>query len=211
MEQIGFLVDGFNLYHSVLALKAKERICTKWLNVGALCRSYAHLFGSEASITDIRYFTALPTHLDEKYPGKLHRHATYMECLEDAGVRVVYGRFKQKEVKCTRCNTLFIKYEEKETDVSIAVHLIDMLGKEEISSAVLMTGDTDLKPAVMMGKNLFPEKEILFAFPYYRKTKDLSEIAEKSFMIGKKQYIRYQFPNPVQLQDGRKIEKPITW
>lgn len=74
-----------------------------------------------------------------------------------------------------------------------------------------MSGDTDLSPAVSKCQMLFPNKRIIFAFPYARKNKELSKMAPGSFSIGRKQYIRYQFPNPVVLKNGYKVYKPSTW
>ena len=121
------------------------------------------------------------------------------------------GRFKEKDVFCTKCRSVFLKHEEKETDVAIAVTLVELLFTDKCDTAVIMSGDTDLSPAVAKSKMLFADKKILFAFPYARKNKELFKLAPGSFSISQKQYIRHQFPNPVILKDGSKIYKPSTW
>jgi uncharacterized LabA/DUF88 family protein len=211
MNRVIFLVDGFNLYHSVVRLKRDTGYCTKWLDLYSLCHSYLHLFRKDAELVDIRYFSALPYHLSSAAPGKITRHQKYLSCLRDSGVTIELGRFKEKEVFCTKCRSVFLKHEEKETDVAIAVTLLELLFTGVCDTAVIVSGDTDLSPAVAKCQTLFPGKTIVFSFPYARKNKELSKLAPGSFSIGRKQYIRHQFPNPVILKDGRELYKPSTW
>jgi len=211
MNRIAFLIDGFNLYHSVLRLKTDTHICTKWLDIYSLCKSYISLFGPKAELTSVYYFSALPHYLSSTDPDKINRHQKYISCLRDSGIIVELGRFKEKEVLCKKCGCIFLKHEEKETDVAIGVTLSKLLFKDECETAIIMSGDTDLSAAVKRLQPIFLDKKILFAFPYARKNKELSKLAPNSFSIGKKQYIRHQFPNPVTLKDGTIINKPLSW
>jgi len=63
MKKIIFLVDGFNIYHSILRLSRDTGYCTKWLDIASLCKSYIHLFGKDAELQSIYYFTAIPYYL----------------------------------------------------------------------------------------------------------------------------------------------------
>ncbi len=211
MNKVIFLVDGFNIYHSILQLKRVTGYSTKWLDLSSLCNSYTYLFGKDSKLESIYYFSALPHYLSPKNPDKIKRHQNYIDCLQSSGIKVELGRFKEKEIVCKKCHTLFFKYEEKETDVAIAVKLIEAFFSNACDTAVIVSGDTDLSPAVRKCQLLFPKKKIIFAFPYARKNRELSTLAPGSFTIGQKQYIRYQFPNPVELEDGSKIFKPSSW
>jgi len=211
MNRVAFLIDGFNLYHSVLRLMRDTGFCTKWLDLHSLCRSYLPLFGKDTTLVSVHYFSALPHHLTSTQPDKVNRHQKYLSCLKDSGVTVELGRFKEKDVFCTKCRSVFLKHEEKETDVNIAVTLAELLFTDKCDTAVIVSGDTDLSPAVAKWQPLFPKKKILFAFPYARKNKELLKLAPGSFSMSQKQYIRHQFPNPVILKDGNKIYKPSTW
>jgi uncharacterized LabA/DUF88 family protein len=62
----------------------------------------------------------------------------------------------------------FDRYEEKETDVAIASKLFEVLTNGACDTAVLVTRDTDLVPALGTAQRLFPNACILFAFPYGR-------------------------------------------
>jgi hypothetical protein len=93
----------------------------------------------------------------------------------------------------------------------MAVKLLELFLRDACDTTVIVSGDTDLSPAVPTCKDLFPGKTVAFAFPYARKNKELANLAPGSFSISKKQYIRYQFPNPVILANGKKVSKPSTW
>lgn len=211
MNRVTFLIDGFNLYHSILRLKRDTGYCTKWLDVSSLCNSYIHLFGKDAILQSIYHFTTLPNYLSSRDPDKIERHKKYVACLESTGIHIEYGRFKEKDVYCDKCRNMIIKHEEKETDVGIAVKLMEVLFTNSCDTVVIMSGDTDLSPAVRRCQILFPDKKILFAFPYARKNKELSSLASGSFSISSKQYIRCQLPNPFTLANGEEIDKPVSW
>ena len=213
MNRTVFLVDGFNLYHSLIdAQKDSGGKSAKWLNLKQLCSSYlhnaAHASSSRAEIENIYYFSASPTHRNE---DKIVRHSLYMRCLRASGINIQLGRFKQKTVHCSRCNRDFIAHEEKETDVAIAVKLFEICHLDQCDTVILMTGDTDLSPAVVTCKRLFPSKLIFFAFPYKRSNTELAKIAPESFSIKLRSCRNCQFPDPYILSDGTHLRKPAMW
>lgn len=213
MNRTIFLVDGLNLYHSLVEAH-HDRNCgsTKWLDLKKLCCSYLPLAGQvggkRAELEHIYYFSASPTHLGQ---GKIDRHALYMRCLRASGVGVELGRFKKKTVSCKSCNQVFFTHEEKETDVAIATKLFEVCHLDRCDTVILMTGDTDLAPAIVTCKRLFPNKPILFAFPYKRTNTELAKIAPESFSIKLRTCVKCQFPDPVVLPDGTEIKKPDVW
>ncbi len=211
MNRVTFLIDGFNLYHSTLDFRRYTGKSVKWLNLRSLCASYIHMFGKDARLEAIYYFSAPPYYLTGKDPNKIKRYDTYLSCLRGTGINLELARFKAKEVFCDRCNTWIIKHEEKETDVAIAVKTMELFIKRTTDTVAIMSGDTDLVPLVRTCRSVFPDKRILFVFPYARKNKELTDLAPGSFSIRKKQYIKHQFPNPVVLPDGREIYKPAEW
>ncbi|MFH1504445.1 MAG: NYN domain-containing protein [Candidatus Omnitrophota bacterium] len=211
MNRVIFLIDGFNVYQSILSLKRSIGYRAKWLNLHSLCKSYLSLFGKDAAFQDIYYFSALAHYLSAKYPAKVSKHENYIACLKSLGINIELGRFKEKDVFCDRCKSTILKHEEKETDVAIGVKLLEILFTDSCDSVVIMSGDTDLSPAVRRSTKLFPNKKIIFAFPFARKNKELLSLAPGSFSISKKQYVRHQLPNPVILADEKEIYKPSSW
>lgn len=212
INRVIFLVDGFNIYHSVInASEDLSGASTKWLNIQSLCASYLQHIGRNANLAKTYYFSALAKHLLYRDPGVVGRHEDYIKCLQSKGVVDQLGEFKPKRVRCKLCGRHFTKYEEKETDVAIGSKLMEIFFSNDCDTAVLVTGDTDIAPAVKDAKRLFPDKQILSLFPYRRKNKDLAKLVDRSFKIKKNAYLRHQFPDPVILPDGTTIYKPQSW
>ena len=57
-----FLVDGFNLHHSL-----------RWLDLTALCSSLVHALPGRCEVAGIVYFSALARHMDASRPGTVAR------------------------------------------------------------------------------------------------------------------------------------------
>jgi uncharacterized LabA/DUF88 family protein len=211
-NRVVFLVDGFNVYHS-----AKEAAVdlggtsTLWLDLHSLLSSYSSVFGRDAVLSDIYYFSALAKHIDSKRPGTTKKHQDYIDCLKSTGVKVRLGRFKYKTIWCGGCKKNNVHYEEKETDVALSLTIMELFHRDSCDTVALVTGDTDLAPAVRMAADVFPEKGICFAFPYKRKNKELNAITDKSFLIRKERYAAHQFSDPYTGVPGRTIYKPARW
>jgi len=213
MNRTVFLVDGFNLYHSLIEAQCDTQgTTTKWLDLNRLCVSYLSIAGrlatERADLEQIYYFSASPTHRSQV---KQDRHTLYMKCLRATGVTVELGRFKYKNLFCPKCRSNFVAHEEKETDVAIATRLFEICQSDQADTIILMTGDTDLAPAVRTCKRLYPSKLIFFAFPYKRTNVELKGIAPESFSIKLRSCLRHQFPDPLVLSDGTPLRKPTDW
>lgn len=211
MNQTTFLVDGFNLYHSVVSLQNDKSISSKWLDIKRLCQSHLYLIGKDAKLTDIFYFSALAYHLAQNDPDKIQRHRKYIACLEEIGLHIQLAKFKKKFYFCDQCNARNKRHEEKETDVAIASKIFELFYNDDCDTIVLVTGDTDLRPAVITAKQLFPDKAIIFAFPYKRKNNELSQIAPGSFKLSPTSYSHCVLPDPFVLKNGQTIYKPKDW
>lgn len=213
MNRTIFLVDGFNLYHSLVQAQLDAGgTSAKWLNLKSLCCAFLPLVGrvsgERAFPERIYYFSAPPIHRSQ---GKQDRHTLYVRCLRATGINVELGRFKSKTRNCPLCQKKLTMHEEKETDVAIAARLFEICHSDEAESIVLVTGDTDLAPAIRTCKRLFPAKFILFAFPYRRTNSELVAIAPESFSIKRRSCLRHQFADPLVLPDGTSVAKPANW
>ena len=211
MNRITFLIDGFNLYHSLIdASDDLNGQSTKWLNISSLCRSYLSMLGKN-KLESIYYFTAIPEHYSDTEPGKIERQAKYNRCLKTTEIIIEKGKFKPRHIKCKLCHMDFIRHEEKETDVAIATKLLELAYSNLLDTVILVTGDTDLIPAVKCFQKYFTNKIILFAFPYRRMNEEIKVLCPDSFRIKRNQYLKHQFDNPFVLSDGTKINKPDSW
>lgn len=231
--RVSFLVDGFNLYHSV---KSAERHTQagplRWLDVHGLCSTLLRsTFGPGASLEGVYYFSALAKHLEAWKPDVVRRHRTFISALESKGVQVSLANFKRKDryevlsrcrlrvepfrkwwrIPVPRIRLSFRTHEEKETDVAIACKLLELLHRNQCDTAVLLTGDTDIAPAIRTAQQLFPRATVCVAFPFDRHNRDLERQASKSLKIGAALYQRHQLPPTIQLKSGRLIAKPASW
>jgi hypothetical protein len=207
-NRVCFLVDGFNVYHSVVAALQRNRgQSLKWLDLAGLCASYMSSFGRDATLERIFYFSA-PAHFSR---GKAERHATYVEVLQNSGLAVQLGRFKEKDVRCPHCKASFKRHEEKETDVAIAVKMLELLHIDACDTIALMTGDTDIAPAIRTAKTIFPDKQVWMIFPFERVNEELRQLVRGHIKIKAKAYASHQLPNPVRTADARLIWKPAGW
>lgn len=213
--RVSFLVDGLNLYHS---LKEVERISkgrVRWLDLRRLCASYLHAVrsavGERVELGAVHYFSAIANHLTTRNPAAVDQQAAYVSVLQETGVDLTLSRFKQKEVSCPRCGSRFIRYEEKETDVAIGMRLMEIAARGESEIVVLISGDTDLVPAIRAAKRFSPNLTIGVAFPFLRHNAELKAVADFTFSVGQKDIQRAQLPAAVTLSDGRTILKPVGW
>ena len=156
MIPVSFYIDGFNLYHALLKLR-DDRV--KWLDLAALCGRL--IAPKTETISQIYYFSAYADWL----PEQMSRHQEYVKALEARGVTCVLGHFKRKDRKCFSCGATWIAHEEKETDVSIGITLLNDAYRDRFARAYLVTRDSDLMPAVRMVRAEFPKKEIIAVAP----------------------------------------------
>jgi len=153
------------------------------------------------------FFTALA----KWSQSKREKHQLLIRALQSVGVTTIYGKFKEQEITCSRCHRTFPKFVEKKTDVNIATHLFKSAFKDQFDKAYLVSGDSDLVPAVSAVKELFPQKIVEAIFPMNRASRDLRRICNYSQKIRTHHLNQCIFPDPVVLQDGTSLSCPINW
>lgn len=180
-----FFIDGFNLYHALLRLRRPH---LKWLDLRALM--IRQTSKSEA-ISSIYYFSAYANWL----PGPKRRHQQYVSALQASDVTVILGSFKDKDRFCSHCKSTTVGHEEKETDVNIALCMLNEAYKDSYDRAYLVSRDSDLKPAIAMIRAEFPQKEIIVvAPPHAGHSTDLLRVANGKRKISSDQVEQCLFP-----------------
>ena len=210
-NRVTFLIDGFNVYHSIKDGDKSDTQSLRWLDVMSLCRSCVPVLGSDATFENAWYFSAYAEFLRPSKPQVVNRHRTYVAALENSGVKVSLGRFKEKDVWCSACRNSTSVHEEKETDVAIAAKMFEVLHTDACDTVVLVSGDTDLIPAIRTVQRLFSDKEVVVAFPDKRTNAQLRQAVPFSFKIRRKRYEQNQFPENIMLATGRVLKKPTGW
>ena len=155
MRVIAF-IDGFNLYHAIHDLRKHHH---KWVDLWQLCSIFCP--PPDLDLHQVFYFTAFATWR----PASYKRHRDYVAALRSRGVTPVVGRFKEKDRGCFACGKTWTDHEEKETDVNLAVFLLDLAYQDAYDRALLISGDSDLVPAVRLVKSRFPGKSFRVIAP----------------------------------------------
>jgi uncharacterized LabA/DUF88 family protein len=194
MIPVCFYIDGFNLYHALLKFKDDK---VKWLDLELLCHRI--VAPKTELIEKIYYFSALADWL----PDPMSRHVEYVRALTARKVICVMGHFKKKDRECHNCHSTWTAHEEKETDVSIGITLLNDAYKNRFERAYLVTRDSDLMPAVQMVRAEFPKKEIVaVAPPLVGHSNDLIAVCNAKRKISPTQVRDCLLPKKVLNPDG---------
>lgn len=93
----------------------------------------------------------------------------------------------------------------------MAIKLLELVYTDACDAVLLMTGDTDLVPAVRTARHAPTQEDIRLALPYRRHNRELRRMAPNSLRIGKERFAKYQFSDPYVKSDGRRLAKPSHW
>lgn len=209
--RVACLVDGFNVYHSLcesIEEGAPRKI--KWLDLKSLCESHLSAFNSkDAHLTDLFYFTSLAVYRTDA--TAVVRHKSYIKALQTTGFQVIYGIFKDKTVRCeARCGSEYIAHVEKQTDVNIALKILELFHLDKCDACLIVSGDGDLLNAVNTAKKLFPSKILAVAFPFNRWNAELSRAANIRIKLETADYNTHILSDPI-TEASRIIHMPREW
>jgi len=210
-----FLIDGFNLYHSVDEYFSETGNMAKWLDVEGLCRSLlpsmARDLGERMELASVYYFTARNSHLQRRDGSRVQRQAIYLKALAATEVTIVHGAFKKVSRKCHECGAVYSGHEEKKTGVAIACKALELCFSSEVDAIVLVTGDTDQVPPFEYIGSQFPTIHRIIAFPRGRENRELSRVADIDYTFDGSSYSSNQLPQTIPLSSGKEITKPSVW
>lgn len=202
MNRISVFIDGFNLYHALNDNPSYHKY--KWLNLEKLSKCF--IFPKD-TIGEIFYFTSYVTW----NPQKLIRHQIYVKALQLVGVTPVFGAFRMKDAKCRICHKLYKIPEEKQTDVNIAIKLFQTATVDSWDKAFIISGDSDLIPAIKAIKETFPTKQINVILPIGRRAEELKQVTDFHMKIKQKHLQTCQFDNVIKIDANNTLTRPATW
>lgn len=141
------------------------------------------------------------------------RQAVYLDALASycPKVRRVEGRFQERTRSCRECGARWIGYEEKETDVNIAVALVEDAVRDAYDTALLISADSDLRPAIGTVRRLRPDKRIVAVFPPRRNAVGLIAAVDAYIRIGSGKIRNAQLPAKIVTAGGITLERPEHW
>jgi len=205
MERVNVYIDGYNLYHAIDRLNDNR---LKWLDLTKLISHFLH--PNRHTLNKIHYFSAYATWKK----GAFKRHKIYTRALDTTGVNTIIGGFKEKDRYCRSCKAKWKGHEEKETDVNIALNLLNDAYQDEYDEAIIVSQDSDLFPAIKLVKKHFPEKIIRIITP-----PNLHHSREMASLVGKKRLAsikeihlqRSLLPREITTQAGKIITRPAKY
>lgn len=168
-SRVGVYIDGFNLFYG---LRDKGWRRYYWLDLRQLSE---RLLRPGQTLALVRYFTArvIP---DSDDPGKPERQNTYLDALATLPhLSIHYGYFAPRTGR---------GYEEKMTDVNIAVELLCDAHADAFDTAILVSGDGDLFSAVEAAQQRCG-KRVVVAFPPARRSNALRAATPHTLAIGR--------------------------
>ncbi|HEU4426929.1 MAG TPA: NYN domain-containing protein [Pilimelia sp.] len=203
MQRVRAYVDGFNLYHG---MHAKYRRAYHWLDLERLAKC---LLRRGQRLDRVKYFTARVRRNDD---SRL-RQVSYLDALTAhcGRLEIIEGRFQEKACVCFACRAQWVTYEEKESDVSLAVALVEDAALDHFDVAVVVSADSDLCPAVRAVKRIAPRKRIVAAFPPRRHSADLQQHVDHLLRIDRQMLMRSQLPSKVVTAGGIELTRPEHW
>ena len=171
MERVNFFVDGFNFYHG---LKRKIKIDSDWQQFYWIdfVKLFQQFIGNNQSLGKIYYFTAPPPDTDKLMRQRLLFKANSL--LNETKFEVIDGKFFPKNVKCKECHKSYKIYEEKHTDVNIAIKMIDDCLLDNVDTIALVSADGDLLTPLNLINERFPNIKIRVYFPPANKSDALN-------------------------------------
>lgn len=158
------------------------------------------------------------------------RQDIYLRVLEsDPRVEVLYGQFKVNKTEmprrphpqcdccqgaidpCPCCSTpvaRVVKTEEKGSDVHLGVRLVADAFDDQFDVAVLVSGDSDLQPAVDIVRTR-ASKHVIVIDPRGRNHPPVTGDERRALRTSALEACQY--PVPVLLPSGARVSPPSTW
>ncbi len=198
-------IDGFNLYYGMRSRGWRRYY---WLDLRRLAE---RLLRPGQTLAGVKYFTArvIP---DAGSEEKARRQNSYLEALATlADVDIHYGYYLPKMQRCSDCGATWQAYEEKMTDVNIAVEMLSDAYDDRFDTAIVISADSDLARPITTIRERFPGKRVVVAFPPNRVSKLLRSVATAAFSIGRDALRDSQLKESIARQDGETIARPSEW
>lgn len=211
-------VDGYNLYYGLL-----RRSAFKWLDLYTL---FQHHVLHDADVLEIRYYTSpvLARMCDDE--NSPQRQRTYLQALRKhppGKVKIIEGKiitakpFSRLVEPIAEAPTVkkvhVYRFEEKQTDVNIAVDMVINALTNTSEQIVLCCNDSDLKAAFASIKQHAPHIRLGLVAPIQGEnsraiSKELSQYADWSKVLSLAHLANAQLPEKIY---GTSIRKPDKW
>lgn len=200
-ERVLGYIDGFNLFGGL-----KESGWTRYLWYDP-CLLVSNLLTPQQVLVGVKYFTTRLSGPGDSWECQ----KTFLEALECQSKCVVhFGQYQRDPRSCPQCGASSLVWKEKMTDVNIAVEIVSDGFQDAYDTALLISGDSDLVPALQKLKVMSGKRKVV-AFPPKRTSRSLAAVCPANFVIGRAKLAASQFPDEVVKPDGTRLHRPLPW
>ena len=201
-ERVIAYIDGYNFYYGLRDARLRS---SRWLDFSAMCRA---LLKDGQQLDLVRYFTTRV----RNNAAAAKRQSTFIDALiARGGIEIDFGHFISKNRQCKSCDHKWQQSEEKKTDVNIAVRLLEDAYDDRFDTAIVISGDSDLVPAIKAVRARFPCKRLVVASPPERVSEELRGAANTAITIYERTIRANRLPNPVVTSTGIQLWAPDGW
>lgn len=204
MHRVSAYIDGFNLYFGFKQAGFKRYY---WLDVRRLAQQFLRV---NQTLGDVHYFTARIRD-NGRNAADRKRQGTYLEALQTRRADIQYGHFLEKTVQCHHCRATWTSYEEKMSDVNLAVQLQADAFDNAFDTAFIISGDSDMAPPIRRIRQRFADKRLLVILPPARHSAELKRAAHACLHVGENELRASQLPASINKPDGYVLSRPDTW
>ena len=203
--RVAVYIDGLNLFYGLNYPGWRQY---HWLDPRRLAE---RLLRPGQRLAMVKYFTARFQRRAE-YPYRHISQDTYLKALATLpDLTIQYGYHLPKTRTCRNCGGSWETFEEKMTDVNIAIALLRDAMQDAFDTAVVISADSDLIGPIDVVLRSCPAKRIVVAFPPKRHSAELERHATAAFKLGRGVIAGSQFPTPVVDANGYPLHKPARW
>lgn len=201
MKKVNVYIDGFNFYYG---LKSNRWRKFYWLD---LVKFFELFIKENQELQNVFYFTATPLNNAKKDRQDLFFSANKL----NPKFKIIKGKFLEKKVYFD--GEEFKTFEEKQTDVNIAVEMIRNVVKENCDISILVSADSDLLPPINLIRELDSNHKIFVYFPPNRYSRELELNTDARINLARyeSRFEKCLLPEEIQLPNGYVIKKPMHW
>ncbi len=125
--------------------------------------------------------------------------------------RAAFWTLSSETTKVFEMQIFMANFQEKMTDVKIAVQLLNDAQDNKFDTTFIISADSDLVPPIHAVLERYQDKRVIVALPPNRKSDQLRSIATANFTIGRKKLKDSQLRHQVKSKSGFKLRKPREW
>jgi len=210
MQRVIFYFDGLNYYNGIRDKAAIDAHWKNyyWLDFVAFCRLF--LIEGQHELIKVRYFTSPPVNQEKRSRQSALLSAN--KILHPGVFQVHSGNHQEKFQNCPFCKKTFAVFEEKRTDVGIAVQMVLDCLNDEVDLLVLVSADSDQIPALQAIHARFPQKTVKVYFPPERYSTEIFQLAKPVVFLNENEGKYKKSVMPPAVAGGNKLyTRPPGW